>query len=262
MWLAVPTLIRGITKHPGLAKSKMHKVQHIGCGACPIPVAIMNEFENIVGVPIIEGYGASETSMAVASNPMRKRKVGSVGIPYPDVDFKVVDITTGEQELKIGEVGELCFKGPQIAKGYWNKAEESAQAFRDGWWYSGDVGYMDEEGFIFVLDRKKDMIICSGFNVYSTEVEHVLTEHPKIVDAAVVGIPDEKRGESVKAFLVVKRGEIITEDEVKAYCRNNLAAYKIPTYVEFLEVLPRTPMHKIDRKALRKLERSRLSSLR
>lgn len=251
VWPAVPAQIKSITKHRGLPASKAHRIQHIGCGASPIPVAAMEAFERIVGVPIIEGYGASETSMAVASNPYRKRKVGSVGIPYPNIDFKVVDIKTGNVELPLGEVGELCFKGPQVISEYWNHPEETALAIREGWWYSGDIGYMDDDGFIFLLDRKKDMIICNGFNVYSNEVDEILNSHPKILEAGVIGAEDADRGEIVKAYVVVKPGEVLAESEIKDYCRQYLAAYKIPALVEFSDKLPRTPVHKLDRKALR-----------
>lgn len=251
VWPAVPAQIKAITKHPGLSASKVRKIQHLGCGSSPIPVAVMEEFENIVSVPIIEGFGASETSMAVASNPIRKRKVGSVGIPYPNIDFKVVDIKTGDIELSSGEVGELCFKGPQVIAEYWNHPIETNLAIRNGWWYSGDIGFMDEEGFIFILDRKKDLIICNGFKVYCKEVDEILNSHPKILEAGVVGVQDANRGETVKAYVVVKPGEELTANDVREYCQQYLAAYKVPTDVEFIDTLPRTPIHKLDRKALR-----------
>jgi long-chain acyl-CoA synthetase len=251
VWPAVPIQIKSIVCHPNLRNSKINKIQHIGCGSAPLPVDVIRYFENIVSVPIIEGYGATETSMAVASNPMRKRKIGSVGIPYPNVDFKVVDLKTGDIELPVGEVGELCFKGPQVISEYWRHPVETALAFKDGWWYSGDVGYMDEDGFIFILDRKKDMIICSGFNVYSNEVDSILNSHPKIKEAAVVGVPDYIRGETVKAYVVVKDGERLSDKDIKEYCRQYLAAYKVPKIVEFVDHLPKTSVGKIDRKTLR-----------
>jgi long-chain acyl-CoA synthetase len=257
VWAAVPPLISALTRHPGLAWSKATKLQQIACGAAPIPVNEMEAFEKIVGVPIIEGYGASETSNAVASNPILRRKVGSVGIPYPNIDFKVVDAENGTKILPLGETGELCFKGPQVAKGYWQNPKETAVAFRDGWWHSGDLGFMDEDGFIFIVDRKKDMILCSGFNVYSVEVDRVLCSHPAILEAGVIGVPDPKRGETVKAFVVLKPGEEMTEDEVKLFCHKYLTAYKVPTIVEFIEELPRTSVQKLDRKALRSMEREK-----
>lgn len=251
VWPAVPVQIKAMSEHPDFPTSKVNKIQHIGCGASPIPVAIMTKFESIAKVQIIEGYGASETSMAVASNPILKRKIGSVGIPYPNVDFKVVDIKTGNRELPVGEVGELCFKGPQVITQYWRQPKETALGIRNGWWYSGDIGYMDEEGFIFILDRKKDMIICSGFNVFCCEIDQILNSHPKIREAGVIGVPDDKRGETVKAYVVVKPGEALSAGEVKDYCRQYLTAYKVPTLVEFVDSLPKTSVHKLDRKALR-----------
>lgn len=251
VWPAVPAQICALTRRPDFSTSKIQKIQHLGCGSAPLPVSIIKKFEAMASVPIIEGYGASETSMAVASNPIKKRKIGSVGIPYPNIDFKVVDVNTGERELPIGEIGELCFKGPQVVKQYWKHPEETALALRDGWWHSGDIGYMDKDGFIFVLDRKKDMIICSGFNVFCNEVDDILNSHPHILEAGVIGIPDIKRGETIKAFVVVKPGKKLSEDEVKNYCRQYLAAYKVPTEVEFMDTLPRTYVHKLDRKALR-----------
>lgn len=251
VWPAVPTQICALINHPDFPTSKVKKIQHLGCGSAPLPVSLIKKFENMVSVPIIEGYGASETSMAVTSNPIRKRKFGSVGIPYPKIDFKVVDVETGEIKLPIGEIGELCFKGPQVIRQYWRHPEETALALRDGWWYSGDIGYMDEDGFIFVLDRKKDMIICSGFNVFCNEVDDILNSHPDILEAGVVGIPDIKRGETVKAYVVVEAGKKLSEKEVKDYCKQYLAAYKVPTTVEFIDILPRTSVHKLDRKALR-----------
>lgn len=251
VWPAVPAQICALVNHPDFPSSKVEKIQHLGCGSAPLPVSIIKKFEKMVSVPIIEGYGASETSMAVTSNPIGKRKIGSVGIPYPNIDFKVVDVKNGEIELPIGEIGELCFKGPQVIRQYWQHPEETALALRDGWWYSGDIGYMDEDGFIFVLDRKKDMIICSGFNVFCNEVDDILNSHPDILEAGVVGIPDIKRGETVKAYVVVKAGKKLSEKEVKDYCKQYLAAYKVPTTVEFIDILPRTSVHKLDRKALR-----------
>lgn len=251
VWPAIPTLIGELANHPDLAASKANKMQLIGCGSSPLPKCIIEKFEDIVHVPILEGYGASETSMAVTSNPLKRRKVGSVGIPYPNIDVKVVDIKTGNTQLPLGEIGELCFKGPQVVTEYWKHPEETAQSFRNGWWHSGDIGYMDEDGFIFIVDRKKDVIICCGFNVFSNEVDGILNSHPKILEAGVIGIPDPRRGETIKAYVVVKPGETLSGDEIKQFCRQYLAAYKIPTHIEFADILPRTSIQKLDRKALR-----------
>ncbi len=252
VWPAVPAQIVGILNHPGFAASKVANIQHVGCGSAPIPLAKMIQFEKITGVPIIEGYGATETTMAVTSNPSRFRKPGSVGIPYPNIDCKVVDIATGDNLLKQGEVGELCFKGPQIIRQYWHNNYETFITFRAGWWYSGDVGYQDEDGYVYIVDRKKDMIICSGFKVFCSEVDQVLNGHPKIREAGVVGIPDPVRGETVKAYVVLIPGESLTDLEIKAYCRQFLAAYKVPTHYEFVNALPRTSIEKLDRAYLRR----------
>ena len=252
VWPAVPRQIIGLACHDGLASSKISKIQHVGCGSSPLPVVIMKHFEQLSGVPIIEGYGATETTMAVSCNPVRYRKIGSVGIPYPNTDCKVVDLQTGNEEMPLGTVGELCFKGPQIIARYWQKEEETLNAFRDGWWYSGDIGYMDKDGFIYIVDRKKDMIICSGFKVFSSEVENVLNNHPDIAEAAIIGVSDPVRTETVKAFIVMKKEKRLTAAELNRYCRQYLAAYKVPTLYEFIDQLPRTAILKIDKKALRK----------
>lgn len=256
VWPTVPFLIRVLNQHPDLTNSKVNKIQYLASGAAPIPVKVMNELEKITGCPVIEGYGASETTNAVCSNPMQKRKVGSIGIPYVNVDCKVVDLETGIKEMPLGQTGELIFKGEQVIKEYWQNPTETARAFKDGWWYSGDIGYMDEDGFLFIVDRKKDVIICSGFNVFSVEVDEILNNHPKILEAAVIGVPDPKRGETVKAFIVVKPGEKLCESEIKEYCRQFMAAYKVPTVIEFISKIPRTPIQKVDRKALRALTSS------
>ncbi len=251
VWPAVPAQIFGLLSHPDLTGSKANRIQHIGCGSSPLPLATMERFEKLVGVPIIEGYGASETSMAVASNPICRRKPGSVGIPYPNIDCQVVDVETGTKTLAPGEVGELCFKGPQIIREYWNNPKETALTFRDGWWYSGDVGYLDRDGYIFIVDRKKDMIICSGFKVFCNEVDNVLNSHPQIREAGVIGIPDPIRGETVKAYIALRPGEKVSVAQLKTFCRQYLAAYKVPTHFEFVEQLPRTAIQKLDRKHLR-----------
>ncbi len=253
VWPAVPRQIIGLSCHDQLASSKVSKIQHVGCGSSPLPVVVMKHFEQVSGVPIIEGYGATETTMAVSCNPVRYRKIGSVGIPYPNTDCKVVDLATGNEEMPLGSIGELCFKGPQIISGYWQKPEETNNAFRHGWWYSGDIGYMDKDGFIYIVDRKKDMIICSGFKVFSSEVENVLNNHPDIAEAAIIGVADPVRTETVKAFIVMKQGKTLTTAELNRHCRQYLAAYKVPTLFEFIDQLPRTAILKIDKKALRKL---------
>ena len=185
---------------------------------------------------------------------MGMKKVGSIGVPFPDTEAKIVDAETGEKELGPNEPGELIIRGPQVMSGYWEKPEESAETLRDGWLFTGDIGTMDEDGYFYIVDRKKDMIIAGGFNIYPREVDEVLYEHPKVQEAVTVGIPDEYRGETVKVYIVLKPGEEATEEEIIAYCRERLAAYKAPRMVEFRAELPKTMVGKILRRALREEE--------
>lgn len=179
------------------------------------------------------------------------RKPGSVGIGLPNTDYKIVDLETGTQDLKPGEIGELIIKGPQVMKGYWNMPEETANTLRNGWLFTGDIAYMDDDGYLYIVDRKKDMIIASGYNVYPREVEEVLYEHPSIKEAVVIGVPDAYRGENVKAVVVLKEGEHLSENELMDYCRERLASYKVPRIVEFREELPKSSIGKILRRTIR-----------
>ena len=256
-WPAVPALIQMLNMHPGLPTSKASSIRFILSGSAPLPVEAMKQFEAITGSTIIEGFGGSETTNGVMVNPKGKRKPGSVGIPFPDMDIKVVDLVNGRDEMPPGEPGELILKGPLIIKEYWNKPEETAIAIKDGWLYTGDIAYIDEDGYTYIVGRTKDMIISSGFNVYPRDIDELLYAHPKVLDAGAIGVPDPIRGEAVKVFVVLKSGESMTEDEVIAFCRQSLAAYKVPRNVEFLEDIPRTNMKKVDRKALREMEKAR-----
>ena len=224
-------------------------------GAAPLPVEVQQQFEKNTGGRLVEGYGLSETSPVTHANPVYgKRKPGSIGLPMPDTEFKIVDVESGENELPIGEVGELCLKGPQVMEGYLNMPEETAHSIRDGWFYTGDIAKVDEEGYTYIVDRKKDMVIAGGFNIYPRDIEEVLYTHPKIMEAAVAGIHDQYRGETIKAYCVLKEGETLTEDEVIEYCKTNLAAYKVPKLVEFREELPKTMIGKVLRRMLREEE--------
>jgi len=183
--------------------------------------------------------------------PFAARKPGTVGIGMPLTEYKVVDVATGTQELPPGEVGELIIRGPQVMKGYWNMPEETAVTLRDGWLYTGDLASIDEEGYVTIVDRKKDMIIAGGYNIYPREVEEVLYEHPAVKEAVVIGVPDSYRGETVKAVIVLKDGQQASEDDIIRHCRKNLASYKVPRIVEFRTELPKTNVGKILRRALR-----------
>jgi len=252
----VPTLYVGMLNHPKLPpKSKMTFIKGCVCGAAPLAVETINAWHEKVGAQIIEVYGMTEMSPVSHANPWHGVcKVGSVGIPYPDTDQKIVDVETGTRELPVGEPGEIAVKGPQQMVGYYKKPEANAESIRDGWFYTGDIGYVDDEGYLFISDRKKDMIIAGGYNIYPREIDEVLYEHPKILEACAIGIPDEYRGETVKAFVVVAPGAALTEEEVKTYCREKLAAYKVPRFVEFMNELPKSAIGKIMRKDLREME--------
>ena len=253
-WPAVPALIQMLNMHPRLPESKASSIRFLLSGSAPLPVEAMRKFEEITGSTIIEGFGGSETTNGVMVNPKGLRKPGTVGIPFPDMDVKIVDLVNGSEEMPIGEPGELLLKGPLIIKEYWNRPDETANAIKDGWFYTGDIATMDEDGYITIVGRTKDMIISSGFNIYPRDIDELLYTHPKVLDAGAIGVPDEVRGESVKVFVVLKPGESMTAEEVIAFCRESLAAYKVPRYVEFLDDVPRTGMKKVDRKALREME--------
>ncbi|HRW13118.1 MAG TPA: long-chain fatty acid--CoA ligase [Syntrophomonas sp.] len=255
---AVPAMIYGLNNHPDISKSKIKSIKAMICGSSPLAVEGLNKFEELSGAVITEGYGLSETSNVLTCTPFyTKRKIGSVGLPWPDVDIKIVDLEEGTKEMPNGEPGELIAKGPQIMSGYWNNPEETANVLRDGWLYTGDIAAIDDDGFITIVDRKKDMILCSGFNVFCREIDEVMYTHPKVLDACAIGIPDPKRGETPKIFIILKPGQTMTEDEVKEYCRKYLAPYKVPTHVEFIDELPRTSVGKPMRNALRQQEKAK-----
>jgi long-chain acyl-CoA synthetase len=213
-------------------------------GSAPMPVDAMEKFKERYGFELLERYGMTETAVVIASNPLKgKRKPGSVGLPIPGVEVMIVD--DEDNPLPVNEVGEIVVRGPNIMKGYWNRPQETEEAFRNGWFHTGDLGKIDEEGYLHIVGRKKEMIISGGFKVFPREVEEVLHTHPKVKEVAVVGIPDPVRGESVKAYIVLKDGTTATEKELDEYCRNNLAAFKVPRIYEFVSSIPRTPSGKI-----------------
>ncbi|GAV23519.1 long-chain-fatty-acid--CoA ligase [Carboxydothermus pertinax] len=249
-----PTMYIALLNHPDLTRYDLKSIYVCVSGSAPLPVEVQTKFEEITGAIVVEGYGLSEASPVTHLNPIGGlRKIGSIGIPYPDTLAKIVDLETGE-DLPPGEIGELVVKGPQVMKGYWNRPEETARALRDGWLYTGDIAKMDEDGFFYIVDRKKDMIIASGYNIYPREVEEVLYQHPKVKEAIVVGVPDAYRGETVKAYIVVKDGETLTEQEVIEFCNARLARYKVPRLVEFRSELPKTAVGKVLRRLLREEE--------
>ena len=247
----VPTMYSAINHHPDVEKYDLSSIKYCISGAAPLPVEVCKRFEELTGAKLVEGYGLTETSPVTHCNPFEGlRKIGSIGLPFPDTDCRIMELEKGEKEVPIGEIGELAIFGPQVMKGYLDKPDETKAVLRDGWCYTGDIAKRDEDGYFYIVDRKKDMIISGGFNIYPREVEEVLYEHPKVREAAVVGIPDPKYGESVKAFVSIKEGEKTTEEEIIQFCKKNLAKYKIPKSVEFRKEMPKTLVGKVLRRVL------------
>ena len=247
----VPTMYTALLQHPKLKDFDLSSVRVCITGGSAMPIEVQQKFQQITGANILEGFGLSESSPVTNCNPLGKEvKIGSVGVVMPDTYCKIVDIGTGEQELGVGEIGELIIKGPQVMKGYWNMPEETEIALRDGWLFTGDIAKMDEDGYFYIVDRKKEMIIAGGYNIYPRDVEEVLYEMPSVVEAGVAGVPDKYRGETVCAFVVPKEGTNLTEEDVVNFCRERLAAYKVPRRVIFMDELPKTTVGKILRRKL------------
>jgi long-chain acyl-CoA synthetase len=216
-----------------------------------MPVELIDQVKDM-GINYSEGWGMSETTSLGISNPLLGfRKVGSIGIPWPDTDVRLVDVNEGKEDVPQGEPGEILIKSPLVMKEYWKNPEETAGQLENGWLHTGDIAVRDKDDYFFIVDRRKDMIIAGGYNIYPREIDEVLYQHPKIQDAVAVGIQDEYRGETVKAFIVPKDGETLTEAEVSEFCKEKLAAYKRPKIVEFRKELPKSAVGKILRKALR-----------
>lgn len=252
-----PTMYVALNNFPSVEKYRLDSIEACISGAAPLPVEVQAEFERLTGGRLVEGYGLTEASPVTHANPIwDRRKEGSIGLPWPDTECRIADPETGE-DVPVGEVGELLIRGPQVMKGYWNLPEATAEALRDGWLHTGDMARMDEEGYFYIVDRKKDMIIAGGFNIYPREVEEVLYLHRGIKEAAVVGVPDPYRGETVKAFIVPREGVTLDPEEIKQFCREHLAAYKIPRLIEFREELPKSLVGKVLRRALLEEEKSR-----
>lgn len=222
-----------------------------------MPPEVCKRFEEKTGAVIFEGYGLSETAPVATSNPTNtsQRKIGSIGFPIPGTDIKILDIESGTTEMPRGEDGEIAICGPQVMKGYWNRPEETADVFREiegkRYFLTGDIGHVDEAGYILITDRKKDLILVGGFNVYPRDVEDILFQHPKVELAAVIGAPDQKSGEAVKAFIQLKPGETATEEEIIEFCKEKMAGYKRPKYIEFRKSLPVSNVGKVLRRVLR-----------
>lgn len=250
----VPTLFIALLNHPTVKAGKVDFKSMKVCyaGAAPLLLETKRRFEALTGGSLLDAYGMTETMLAAVVCPVHGvYKEGSTGIPVPDVDVKIVDIEVGERELPLGEIGEVCISAPQIMVGYWGHPEETAAMIRDGWVYTGDLGYLDEDGYLFIVDRKKDLIKPGGFQVWPREVEEALATHPAVAEVSVAGVPDEYQGEAVKAWVVVREGQEVTVDELRAYCRKQLAGYKVPKQIEFRTSLPKTMVGKVLRRELK-----------
>ena len=258
---AVPAMLNAINNTPGVGALDFTSLTCCFSGGAPLTTDVLEEFEKLTEARILEGYGLTETSPVTHVNPLHgKRKIGSIGVAIPETDFKIVGLEDGITEMPRGQEGELIIKGPQVMKGYWKRPDATADVIRDGWLHTGDIAVADEEGYTFIVGRKKDMILASGYNVYPDEVDDVLMAHPAVLEAATIGVPDEKRGETVKSFIVLKDGQAATAEELKEYCRKELAAYKIPRQIEFRDELPKSTVLKILRRELREQEAAKLKA--
>jgi long-chain acyl-CoA synthetase len=254
----VPTMYIGMLEHPDIEKTDLTSIKGCFSGSAPLPLEVISEFEKKTGAVIVEGFGMTESCPVTHINPFKgKRKVGSVGLPISDTESRIVDLGDGVTDVPVGETGELLVKGPQVMKGYWNRPDATAETITDGWLHTGDIAKMDEDGYFYIVDRKKDMIISGGFNVYPRDIEEVFFEHPKVMEATVIGIPHPKRGESVKVFVVLKEGQTATAEEMLKYCEDKLAKYKWPTEIEFRKELPKTNVGKVLKKDLRAMEQQK-----
>jgi long-chain acyl-CoA synthetase len=256
----VPAMYNAINNHPDVKAGKVDVSSIRACisGSAPLMRETQATFEELTGGKLVEGYGLSEAPTATHCNPVfGMSKEGSIGVPLPDVDARIISLDDEVTVLETGEIGELVIKGPLVMKGYLNMPTETANALRDGWLYTGDIAYMDEDGYFFIVDRKKELIKPSGYQVWPREVEEVIAENPKVLEVGVAGIPDAYRGETVKAWVVLKPGEMLTVDEVKAWCKEHMAAFKVPTHVEFRDELPKTTVGKVLRRELVRQDREK-----
>ena len=247
----VPTMYIAILRNPRLAKYDLRSIKACVSGSAPLPNEVRHQFEKVTGGKLVEGFGLTQASPVTHANPVVGLIKEGIGLPWPDTDSKIVEVDDASKDVPQGGIGELAIRGPQVMKGYWNKPDETANVLHDGWLLTGDIAKMDEDGYFFIVDRKKDMILCSGYNVYPREVEEVLYLHPAVQEAAAVGVPDPYRGESVKAYVVLKPGVTATAEEIVAFCKGELAPYKVPRQVSFEKELPKTTIGKVLRRELK-----------
>lgn len=256
MYPGIPTMYTAIINHPKVAESDLRSVKACLSGGMALPLEVQRRFEQLTGGKLVEGYGLTETSPAACANPINGlRKEGSIGLPLPSTEVSIISLEANAEgkfeTVPAGQEGELIIRGPQVMKGYWNRPDETAVTLdEDGWLHTGDIAKMDEDGCFYIVDRKKDLIIASGYNIVPREVEEVLYMHAKVMEAAVAGVPDPVRGETVKAYVVLKEGQTSTQDEINAFCREHLAPYKVPRIVEFRSELPKSQIGKILRRVL------------
>ncbi len=256
-FIGVPAMFVQLSHLPDIERYNFSSLKGIFVGAAPLTQAIKDEFERKTGGRMIEGYGLTESTTAIMANPYHgMHKVGSIGIPFPDVDVKIVGLDDG-RDLGPGELGEIGLRSPSVMLGYYNNPEETRKTIVDGWLYTGDIGYMDQDGYFYITDRKKDLIIVSGFNVFPREIDELIYQHPKVKEGISVGIPDQQKGERIKVYIVLKEGESATPEEFIAYFKERLTPYKVPSAVEFRAELPKSMIGKILRRALREDERAK-----
>jgi long-chain acyl-CoA synthetase len=254
----VPTMYMAINQAPKLSRYNLRSLKGAISGAAPLPLEVQKQFEQLTGAQLVEGYGLTEASPVTHCSPLGgQRRRGSIGIPLPSTDAAIFDQETGTRRLGPGETGELAVRGPQVMRGYWKRPDETAQVLRGGWLFTGDVASVDEDGYFSIVDRKKDMIISGGMNIYPRDVEEPLYQHPRVKEVVAVGIPDERWGEAVKVYIVLRDGESATEQEIVDYCHTRMARYKVPKFVEFRHELPKSLVGKILRRRLIEEEQTR-----
>jgi long-chain acyl-CoA synthetase len=256
----VSTLFVGLIHHPKFKELDMSSIKAFMTGGGPLALETLNQLKSKKNVPVINVYGLTEASPVATATPWRGwEKPGSVGVPYPSTDLMIVDISDDAKELPAGEPGEILIKGPQVMKGYLNRPKETETTLKGGWLHTGDIGFLDEDGYLTIIDRKKDVIVASGFNIYPKEIDELLFAHPKILEACTIGVPDDYRGETVKSYIVLKKKEQMSKEAVMEYCRQYLAPYKVPKIIEFTDSLPKSAIGKILRKELREINKRLLT---
>jgi len=256
----VPTLFIGLMAHPEVAAGKVDFtcLKYCLSGAIPLMVETKQRWEAMTGAPILEAYGLTESTVVFTVGPLKGQwKEGAVGLPLPDVIIKFVDVADPDKDLPYGEEGEVVGKGPQVMQGYWNNPKGTTEMIKDGWLYTGDIGYMDKDGYLYLTSRKKDLIKPSGHQVWPKEVEEILSTHPAVAEACVAGIPDPKQVEAVKAWVILRPGQKVSAEELQSYCKDKLTAYKVPKFIEFRDALPKTLVGKILRRVLQDEEKAK-----